>query len=44
MVYFYGGMFMEGKSSIYGPKYFMDEDIVLVTVNYRIGALGEYTH
>lgn len=25
---------------MYGPYFFMDEDIVLVTINYRLGPLG----
>ncbi|XP_049775871.1 esterase E4-like [Schistocerca cancellata] len=29
-----------GTSDLYGPQYLMDEDIVLVTINYRLGALG----
>jgi len=32
---------MEGKGSLHGGRYFMDEDIVLVTLNYRVGALGK---
>ncbi|CAG7822764.1 unnamed protein product [Allacma fusca] len=40
MVYFHGGYFMAGSSKMYQAKYFMDEDIVLVTVNYRLAALG----
>ncbi|CAH1390492.1 unnamed protein product [Nezara viridula] len=41
MIYFFGGgwrMGMPGPST--GAKYFMDEDVVLVTINYRLGALG----
>jgi carboxylesterase type B len=30
-----------GSSRDIGEKYFMNEDIVLVTINYRLGALGE---
>lgn len=26
---------------MYGPDYFMDNDVVLVSANYRLGALGE---
>ena len=29
-----------GHYSYYGPKLLMNKDIVLVTVNYRLGALG----
>ncbi len=31
---------MVGSSNEIGEKYFMDEDIVLVTINYRLGAFG----
>jgi len=41
VVYLHGGLFMQGSASIYKPIYFMDEDIVLVTVQYRLGALGK---
>jgi carboxylesterase type B len=30
-----------GVSAVYGPQYLMDEDIVLVTTNYRLAALGK---
>lgn len=29
-----------GTSEMYDPKYFMDEDIIVVTMNYRMYALG----
>lgn len=43
MVFIYGGGFEIGSaySYTYGPDYFLDEDIVLVTLNYRLGVLGE---
>lgn len=25
-----------------GPKFYMDKDVILVTINYRLGALGIY--
>ncbi|XP_071451905.1 juvenile hormone esterase-like [Hetaerina americana] len=31
---------LSGQSSLVGPRYLMDEEIVLVTINYRLGALG----
>ncbi|XP_054091914.1 esterase B1-like [Zeugodacus cucurbitae] len=42
MVWIYGGGFRFGEASrdIYAPDYFMERDIVLVSVNYRLGALG----
>ena len=43
MVYFHsGGWFADTGSSIsHGPQYLLDQDIVLVTTNYRLAALGE---
>ena len=29
-----------GRTDIYGPHWFLDYGVVLVTVNYRLGALG----
>ncbi|CAG7787108.1 unnamed protein product [Allacma fusca] len=40
MVYIHGGGFQWGTSHTHGGKYFMDEDVVLVTFNYRLGAFG----
>lgn len=42
MVWIYGGGFQIGGASreIYGPDYFMKHDVILVTLNYRVGALG----
>jgi len=43
MVFIYGGGFTSGDNKVanYGPHYFLDKEIVLVTVNYRLGVLGE---
>nr|UUB32816.1 carboxylesterase COED1 [Dendroctonus valens] len=36
-----GGFYSVGSASYWeGPQYFMDQDIVLVTFNYRLGTLG----
>ncbi|CAB0037398.1 unnamed protein product [Trichogramma brassicae] len=45
MVWIHGGGFMfgSGDDTLYGPDYFMTKDIVLVTINYRLGALGIHT-
>ncbi|XP_037939280.1 esterase B1-like [Teleopsis dalmanni] len=42
MVWIYGGGFRLGEASRdwYAPDYFMKKDVVLVTVQYRLGALG----
>ena len=40
MVWIHGGAFENGASNDYGPEYFMDEYVVLVTINYRVGVFG----
>ncbi|CAG7828875.1 unnamed protein product, partial [Allacma fusca] len=40
MFYIHGGAYISGGGSIVGPNYFMDEDVILITINYRLGALG----
>lgn len=40
MVWLYGGGFTSGQSTVFGPDYFMEKNVVIVTVNYRVGALG----
>ncbi|XP_076168705.1 juvenile hormone esterase [Ptiloglossa arizonensis] len=42
MVWIHGGAFVHGSgdSRIYGPDYLIRKDIVLVTINYRLGVLG----
>jgi carboxylesterase type B len=43
MVWFHGGAFTAGSgdTDMYGPQYLLDHDVVLVTVNYRLGIFGE---
>ena len=31
---------MSGTSQSYRPEYFMDEDVVLVTISYRVASFG----
>ncbi|XP_068989548.1 esterase E4-like isoform X1 [Neodiprion pinetum] len=42
MAYVFGGRFLTGstKSSVYSPAYLLNQDVVLVTFNYRLGVLG----
>jgi len=40
-VYLHGDGFVQGHSYTASPDYLMFEEIVLVTLNYRVGALGK---
>nr|CAD7427890.1 unnamed protein product [Timema monikensis] len=42
MVFIHGGEFYTGSgcTDLYGPEYLVEEDVVLVTLNYRLGVLG----
>jgi para-nitrobenzyl esterase len=40
MVYIHGGAFLTGESDDYGPRQLLGHDVVVVTMNYRLGALG----
>lgn len=42
MVWIHGGSFTSGSgdSGIHGPEFFVNDGVVLVTINYRLGALG----
>lgn len=42
MVWIHGGAFTggSGKSDPYGPELLITEDVVIVTINYRLGILG----
>jgi len=40
MIFFTGGGLYLGSSYGYDGKYFMDEDVVLIIVNYRLNAFG----
>lgn len=42
VVHIHGGGFMLGSPTIMtSPDYIMDEDVILVTFNYRLGIFGE---
>lgn len=42
MVWIHGGGFTGGssKAEIYGPDFLISENVVVVTINYRLGILG----
>lgn len=42
MVFIHGGGFFSGSGSklVYGPELFMDKNVILVTINYRLSVLG----
>ena len=44
MVWIHGGGFQfgsgNGETDFFGPNIFLERDIVLVTINYRVGPLG----
>ncbi|CAL8090404.1 unnamed protein product [Orchesella dallaii] len=40
MFFIHGGLFIFGAGDLYRPDYFMDEDVVLVTINYRLASFG----
>ncbi|XP_053674681.1 uncharacterized protein LOC128724987 [Anopheles nili] len=42
MVFIHGGAFMigSGNGDCYSPEYLLQEDVVVVTLNYRLGTLG----
>lgn len=37
-----GGYYsLTGASALLGPQYLLDQEVVLVTINYRLGSLGK---
>nr|AAS15642.1 carboxylesterase [Aphis gossypii]AAS15644.1 carboxylesterase [Aphis gossypii] len=42
MIFIHGGAFNYGSGSMneYSPDYFIDESVIVVTINYRLNALG----
>jgi len=40
IVFIHGGSWYLGSGSEYGPSYLLEEDVILVTMNYRLGVLG----
>lgn len=40
LFWIHGGCFLYGTGSVFGAKYLADKDVILVTINYRLGSLG----
>ncbi|XP_012288440.1 esterase FE4 isoform X2 [Orussus abietinus] len=45
IVFVHGGAFTNGNSFswVYAPDYLLDQEVVLVTINYRVGVLGFFS-
>lgn len=45
MVWIYGGGFFEGDNThaVYNPDLFLDQDILVVSIAYRLGIFGRLT-
>ena len=43
MFWIHGGGWLSGAGHFYGPEYLLDRDVLLVTLNYRLGPLGMYS-
>ena len=41
LVFIHGGAYTRGAAASHGPQKLMREDIVVVTLNYRLGVLGK---
>lgn len=43
MVFIHGGAFNFGSGSLdqYSPDYLLDENVIVVTINYRLNVLGK---
>lgn len=40
MVFIYGGAYLVGDSSSFGPDFLIEKNVILVTFNYRLGPFG----
>lgn len=43
MVWIHGGAFIQGSNTtdLFGPDYFVTEDVIQVFINYRLGVFGK---
>jgi len=40
----HGGAFQYGSGTSFGARYLLDHDVILVTINYRLGPMGMYNY
>lgn len=40
LFWIHGGAFIHGSANVFGGKYLMNNDVILVAINYRLGPLG----
>lgn len=40
LFFIHGGLFVFGSGDMYHADYFMDEDVLVVTINYRLASFG----
>ncbi len=43
MVYFHGGSYFIGGSTIYTGSLLAQHGVIVITINYRLGLLGKYS-
>lgn len=43
LIFIHMGAYFYGSGNIYGPDFFIDKDIIVVTFNYRLGPFGFLT-
>lgn len=41
LFWIHGGAFIHGSANNFGAKYLVDKDVIVVTINYRLGPLGK---
>ena len=41
IVYIHGGAYILGSPHQRSPSYFMDEDVIFVSISYRLGIFGK---
>lgn len=40
LFYIHGGGYLDGASNDFGPDFLLEQNVILITVNYRLGIFG----